>query len=107
MGHLEDDLDHGLQKERDQEAFKIDSSKIQTQYLTYTGMKSHYITIRLRGGADDLVKHGSVEDVRAWFVALRGHLSDHGFGGWRCIDNLLINMAEVQAVWISSETEKD
>lgn len=95
MGHLEDDLDHGL----------IDSSKIQTQYLTYTGMKSHYITIRMRGGADDLVKHGSVEDVRAWFDTLRGHLSEHGFGGWRVIDNLLINMAEVQAVWISSETD--
>lgn len=85
------------------EVAEIDGSLIQTLHLSPPDKKSHYLRISLKGKNELFRKHGSEAQVNDWLHELHKHLSDHGFAGWRVIDNLLINMAEVQAVWTGVE----
>lgn len=58
------------------------------------------LRIDMKGCKEPITISGSPHEIECVFKSLSRHVRDYGFKGWRRFGGLLVNMAEVQAIWI-------
>lgn len=67
-----------------------------------------HMTILFKGGHSHSFTWRNIDDVDP-MEAFVSHIEKYGFAGWRMVGGLVINMADVSSMWVSSppnETRK-